>query len=74
MIIPKTEYKKMLQSQEKMQSQIEDLRKFVIETMRKEEVSPSVIKRLEKISRSLDKGKGKSFNSTPSFKSYLRCL
>lgn len=72
--IPKNEYKKMLKKQVELQSQITDLRDFIIETIKKEELKPFAIKRIEKISRSIDKGSGKKFNSIGSLKSYLKCL
>jgi len=71
--IPKTEYKKILKLQKELYSQISALRKFVVEAI-KEELNPSIIKRLEKRSRFLDSGKGKCFNSISSFRSYLRSL
>lgn len=71
--ISKTEYKKILKTQEELRSQLAVLREFIIETT-KEELNPSIVKRLEKRSQFLDKGNGKYFNTTTSFKSYLRCL
>ena len=72
--IPKSEYKKMLRKQVNLQSQILNLRDFVIEAIRNEEVKPSTIRRMEKISRSMDKGNKKAINSLSSLKTYFKNL
>jgi len=38
------------------------------------DINPSLLKRYEKISLDLDKGKGKKFSSFSSFKKYLKDL
>lgn len=71
--ISKTEYKKLLKFQKELYSQVSALREFIVETI-KEEINPSIKKRLERRSRFLDRGKGKCLSSISSFQSYLRNL
>ncbi|MBA3047474.1 hypothetical protein KKC83_00810 [Patescibacteria group bacterium] len=71
--ITKTEYKKILKNQELLQAQLNNLQKIVFEEVR-EYIKPSAIKRWEKISQGMDKGKGKRFSNSASLKSYLQKL
>jgi len=68
--LPKTEYKKIVDTQKKLRSQIISLREFVIEQTR-DELKPSIIKKLQKLSADIDKGEGKHFRSLSSFKTYF---
>lgn len=73
-IIPKSEYKKILRKQVNLQTQIADLKNFVIKEIKIDELNSSVIKQMGKISKSIDKGNGKFFNSITSLRSYLKNL
>ena len=49
-----------------------DLKKFIVSTIANDELSARAVKRLEKISNDMDKGKGRRFNTMTSVKTYLR--
>ena len=71
--IPIKEYKQSIQMQKNILSRLDLLQKVIFESS-KDEVNPSVMKRLERISFDLDNNKGKKFSSISSFKNYLRNL
>lgn len=71
--ITQTEYKKLLEDQKELRSNVGELKKIILEVA-SEELKPSVIKRLERRSRDIDRGKGKRFNNLTSLKSYLARL
>lgn len=71
--ITKTEYKKILNNQSRLEAEIITLRKFVTEEM-KDTISASKVKKLEKISRELDLDKGKKFQSSVDLKNYFMTL
>jgi len=71
--IPTTEYKNLLKTQD-------DLRKRVLvieERLRlseQDEVTPQYAKKLERLSREIDEGKGVYFSGTEEMKKYFRSL
>ncbi|OGI72465.1 hypothetical protein A3J61_02445 [Candidatus Nomurabacteria bacterium RIFCSPHIGHO2_02_FULL_38_15] len=69
--IPIKEYKQSLQVQKSILSHLDFLQKMVFESSR-DEITPSAMRRLEKISSKLDKGAGKRFSTIASFKKYLK--
>lgn len=71
--IPIKEYKQSIQMQKSILSRLDHLQKVIFESS-KDEINPSLMKRLEKISLNLDTGKGRRFSSSSSFKDYLRDL
>lgn len=71
-LIPKTEYRKLLQTQKELFSRINRLEKIIEEL--ELEVKPSVLKRWEKQSKLIDQGKGKTFKSMKEFREHLKSL
>ena len=71
--IPIKEYKQSIQIQKTILSRLDFLQKIIFESS-KDEINPTKMKRLERISLDLDNGKGRRFSSFSSFKSYLRDL
>jgi len=73
--IPIKEYKESIQIQKSILSRLDLLQKAVFENSKYYyDINPSLLKRYEKISLDLDKGKGKKFSSFSSFKKYLKDL
>ena len=70
--IPKKEYNQILKTQKNLSSQVSDLKKIIIGSVLNDELNTRTIKKLEKISKNIDKGEGKRFNTTTSVKTYLR--
>ena len=71
--IPIKEYKQSIQMQKNILFRLDLLQKIVFESS-KDEINPTKIKRFERISSSLDTGKGRKFSSISSFKNYLKDL
>jgi hypothetical protein len=71
--IPLNEYKQTLDMQKSILSRLDLLQEMVFEST-KDEISSSLLKRYEKISKSLDNQKGKRFTTKQSFKNYLKDL
>lgn len=71
--IPKNTYEKIIETQKKLLFQVDILQKYILEA-NKEELGLPVIRRLEKISRNIDNGKGKRFRSASSVAAYLNTL
>ena len=71
--INKKALRNLVKKQEAVSEEGKALRGIVLE-LAKDEVRPAVIKRLEKVSKSLDRGEGRSFSSLRTFKTYLRAL
>ena len=71
--IQKSELKKIINDQKEHRYEIEDLKKIILDSL-KDELKPSVIKRLEFRSKRMDEGQGKRFSSVKSLKSYLETL
>ena len=71
--IPKKEYSYLKHNQEKISAELSLLKSVVLEFAGRE-LHPSVIKKLERQSKLLDRGVGKSFSNVRDFKRYLRTL
>lgn len=71
--IPKTEYQKILKNQEELRLEVSALRQVVVNELG-EELRPAVKKRLEKISKELDRGGGEHFDSIGEFRDFMRKL
>lgn len=71
-LIPKKEYKQILKTQDILSSQVSDLKKFIANIVANDELNVRTVKKLEKISKDIDGGKGKRFNTVTSLKTYLR--
>lgn len=71
--IPKNEYRKILQNQEELRSEVSALRQIVAEEF-SEELRPSIKRRLERISKEMDQGRGHRFKSVAEFKKFMHEL
>ena len=71
--LPKNEYMQILETQEKLKEDLARLENAV-SFIAQDEVSPTYLKRLEKISRGLDVGKGKRFSSVSAVRKYFKSL
>ena len=69
--IPKTEYLKIVKTQEELKKRVDLLQKMFFDAEEDREVRPEYIKKLERIDASLDKGKGVRFLSANEAKKYL---
>ena len=61
-IIPKKEYQNIIQRQSFIEKELAFLKKSLLE-LDEVNIKPSVLRRLERISRELDQGKGRAFSS-----------
>ncbi|MDP2767890.1 MAG: hypothetical protein Q8O41_10675 [Candidatus Methanoperedens sp.] len=71
--IPKSEYSKIVRTQEALKKRVDLLQKMFKEEIC-EEVRPEYIKKLERIDKEIDKGKCTRFSSAAEMKKYLRNL
>jgi hypothetical protein len=71
--LPKTEYRKLIKAQEEMRKQLGRLTERV-DVLSDDVISSVVQKKLDKLSRSMEKGSGKRFSSITAFKSYVASL
>ena len=71
--ITKKQLRNLVKKQEAVDQEVRALRGIVLE-LAKDEVRPAFVKRLERISKSLDRGEGKRFSSLGAFKAHLRAL
>ncbi len=71
--IPKREYQNIVQRQLLLEKEILFIKKGLLQS---DEVliRPAILKRWERISRELDKGNGRSFNSPKEMKRWLRAI
>ena len=69
--ISKKEYKKLLQRQEKVESDLRVLKEVVKSDVDESRIRPTILKRWERISRALDRGRGRSFVSEKEMKNWL---
>lgn len=72
-VIPKTEYLKIIKTQESLKKKVNMLQKMVEEEIQ-EEVRPEYIKKLDRLDAEMDKGKGTRFLSAEEAKEYLKNL
>ena len=68
--VPKIEYKRLIEDHKMLKFQMMKLEQFVLESTR-DDVKPTVVKRLERLSREIDQGKGKFFKSWKDTRAYL---
>lgn len=71
--IPKSEYSKIIKTQEELKGKVDWLQRALQDAVR-DELRPEYAKKLDHISASLDKGKGKRFLDKKSAKQYLKNL
>lgn len=71
--IPKNEYLKIVETQEKLREKLDLLQKMFEEEIQ-EEIRPEYAKKLDRISADLDKGRGVRFLNAREAKKYLRNL
>lgn len=71
--IPKKEYQGIIQRQSLIEKELAFLRKSFFE-FDEINIRPSVMRRWERISRDIDKGKGRSFTSAKKMKEWLKNL
>lgn len=71
---PKKEYKNLIKRQAKVERELALLREVVRDELAGKTIHPSVMRRWDKISSSLDAGKGRSFASTGAMKKWLKAL
>jgi len=72
-IITEREYKNLVQRQAKVEGDLNILKKIVLLEAEEENIRPVVLRRWEKISRDLDRGRG-SFDSAKEVKKWLKHL
>lgn len=71
--IPKTEYMKIVKTQEELKNKVNLLQKMFQNEIC-EEIRPEYIKKLERLDREIDKGKCVRFTSVSEMKKYLHNL
>jgi len=72
--ITEREYKNLVQRQAKVEGDLNILKKIVLLEAEEENIRPVVLRRWEKISRDLDRGRGRSFDSAKEVKKWLKHL
>lgn len=72
--IPKTEYRKILQNQEELRSEVSALRRALLNDENSWELKPFVKRRLDRLSQELDKGGGRRFKNANEFSKHLNNL
>lgn len=71
--IPKTEYRKLLDNQRKLQIRINAMQR-IIEDQLREEIRPEVLRKIEKRSKAMDGGAGIKLKSVKEIKEFFRNL
>lgn len=72
--IPKKEYQILVKRQEKIEAELDMVKKILRYETDEKQIKPAVLKRWEKISRDLDKSSGRSFSSLKDMKKWLQNL
>lgn len=72
--IPKKDYTTLVRRQQKVERELDVLKKIVQHEIREEQIHPSIAKRWERISSDLDRDKGRSFSSVKEMKKWLKQL
>jgi len=72
--IPKKEYRNLIRRQERVEEELDILKKVVRREIQEQQIVPSVLKRWERISHDLDRGKGRSFSSAREMERWLKHL
>jgi len=73
-VITQKEYKSLLSRQIKIEKELDAVKEFVRVRLDEEQISPAKLKRWEKTSRDLDRGKGHSFTSQRKMEGWLKNL
>lgn len=68
--IPKSEYSKIIKTQNELKKRVDFLQKLVVEEVC-DEIKPSYAKKLDRISASADAGKGTGFDNVKDAIKYL---
>lgn len=72
--ITKKEYTHLLKRQEKIEEELDVVKKILRAEAEEVHIKPTVLKRWERISRDLDRGKGRSFSSLKEMRGWLKSL
>ena len=72
--MPRKQYDTLVQRQERVEEELSLLREVVREQAKDDFIRPSVLKRWESISRDLDNGKGRVFESQAAVKAWFKKL
>ena len=72
--ITQKDYQRLLRRQDKVEAELNLVKKVVHEQVEEERIYPKILKRWERISRDLDRGKGRSFSSLFEMKRWLKNL
>ncbi|MDP2668997.1 MAG: hypothetical protein Q8P07_04150 [bacterium] len=69
------EYKEILRRQNKLEASLEALRKVIDSEYDEDRIKPSALKKWDKISRDMDRGKvGRTFTSAQEMRKWLKSL
>ncbi len=72
--LPKKQYETLIRRQERVERELALLREVVKEQAEDDLIRSPVLKKWERISRDLDRGRGRSFASLKEMKAWLRAL
>ena len=72
--IPKKEYHRLVRRQEKIEKDMRLVKEILWDEMSDERIKLEVLKRWERISGDLDRGKGKTFSSPQTMRLWLHNL
>lgn len=72
--IPKKEYNNLLKRQWRVEEELEVIKGMLKKELEEDRVKPHILKKWERISRDLDRGKGRSFSSPKEMQKWLRNL
>ena len=72
--ITQKEYINLVRRQERVEAEISVLKKIVRDEIVEGEIMPAALRKWERISRNLDRGKGRSFSSIRAMQKWLKNL
>lgn len=72
--ITQKEFKHLIRRQGRVEQELEVLKKIVRQEVDETQIRPAVLKRWERISRDIDRGKGRVFDSAAEMRSWLKSL
>lgn len=72
--ITQKEYQNLVKRQEKVEEDLNIMKKILWIESKEDQIKPSVLKKWEKISRDMDLGRGRSFTSVSEMKKWLKNL
>lgn len=72
--VTKREYETLVARQRRLEQEISLLKEIVQTDLEGERIRPEVIRRLDRLSRELDGGKGRSFSSLAEMRRWLKRL